>query len=473
MRLKQDKQRRFDFHRATLKITRQHHERYAAISEILDETPAIVREVHDDVVGMLERESRRVSRRGRRCRFTSENLLRLLICQVIEGLSLREVVVRVDDSDAFRTFTRIHDGPMMDFTTLCRLRSSIRAETWKKVNQALAKAAVAAELIHGDRLRLDTTLVETNIRWPSDSGLLWDTYRTLGRLIRMGRELDSTVADDRRLQDKKAKKLQLAIAREVAKRKRKECRVKRLYGALIGHGEAILAIAIVAAERLGKLGAGDRSGSMRGALAQQLSTELLRIVELGRRVVDQARRRVLNGESVPATEKIYSIFEPHTELIKRGKAGKEIEFGHMVSLAQVESKFITDYDVCPRRPVEPDLIEPIVRAHCKLFGQAPTELSADKGYHRTTTVSRLAETVDTVAIGPRRRSSEDVEHSEPSELFKLAQMFRAGIEGSISFLKRAFRMARCFDKGWAHYASNVGRIVFSHNLVVLARLWPT
>ena len=115
----------------------------------------------------------------------------------------------------------------------------------------------------------------------------------------------------------------------------------------------------------------------------------------------------------------------------------------------------------------------MVKSHRKLFGKVPSELSADKGFHRTATIDRLSNDIDLVAIGrPRRRSLEDAQ-VEYDEVFKLAQMFRAGIEGTISFLKRAFRMFRCFDKGWAHFAANVGRIVFGHNLVVLARLRPT
>lgn len=113
-----------------------------------------------------------------------------------------------------------------------------------------------------------------------------------------------------------------------------------------------------------------------------------------------------------------------------------------------------------------------MKSHRKLFGKAPAELSADKGFHRRTTIDRLSSEVDLVAIGrPRSRNLEDAP-VEYDEVFKTAQMFRAGIEGKISFLKRAFRMSRCFDKGWGHFAANVGRIVFGHNLVILARLRP-
>jgi IS5 family transposase len=469
MRLQKDRQGRFDFQRSTLRITNEFYERYSAISETLERSPRVLALLNRDIGGALDREARARRRRGRPCEYTSENVLRILVCQVVEGLALREVAVRIDDSWALRQFVRIHDGPMMDFTTLCRLKNAIKPATWKKINQALAKSAVEAELIDGEQLRLDTTLVETNIRWPSDSGLLWDICRVIARLIRKARKIDPAVAADARLQDKRAKKLLVAVARETGKRKIREHRLQRLYGALIRQAEAFLETAGAAVAQLAEAVAGKRLGLLESVLAEEIAKQLKHFSALGQRVVDQARRRVLQGEQVPATEKLYSIFEPHTELIKRGKAGKPVEFGHMVALDQVGSKFITGYEVFDRRPTEHQLVEPAVRAHSKLFGRPPSQVSADKGYHSRATLERVADDVETVAIGNPKRSGDDNDAGSMDALFRIAQAFRAGIEGTISFLKRAFRMFRCFDKGWEHFASAIGRIIFGHNLVVLAR----
>jgi len=109
---------------------------------------------------------------------------------LIEGLPLRDTVVRIDDSDFLRRSSRIEGGPMMDFTTLDRLRNAIRPETWKRVNELLAAHAVKEGRLKGESLRMDTTAVETNIHWPSDSGLLWDSYRTLSRVLEDVRTLD-------------------------------------------------------------------------------------------------------------------------------------------------------------------------------------------------------------------------------------------------------------------------------------------
>jgi IS5 family transposase len=167
---------------------------------------------------------------------------------------------------------------------------------------------------------------------------------------------------------------------------------------------------------------------------------------------------------------LFSIFEPHTELLKRGKAGKDVEFGHMIQIAQVDGKFITDYDVFDKKPVEHQLVTLALESHKKLFGEYPDTLAADKGYYESmAVVERLENKVEVVSIAKKgRRTSQETER-EHDPLFRLAQCFRAGVEGTISFLKRMLRLARCFNKGWEHYVSTVGQTILAHNLLILAR----
>ena len=155
---------------------------YEAISDLLDGTPKLLDLVHRDLEAALNDENLERKRRGAFC-YTSDMVLRLVLCQIIEGTSLRGIVVRVDDSNYLRRFTRLYDGPMMGHTALCQLRNAIRPETWRRLNRVLAQAAVQDNLITGEALRLDTTAVETNIHWPTDSSLLFDCYLTLGRLV--------------------------------------------------------------------------------------------------------------------------------------------------------------------------------------------------------------------------------------------------------------------------------------------------
>src|SRR5439155_12600146 len=197
MRKKRDTQGWIEFQPSSLKLTTQYFARYEGISEILDETPKLLALLHRDLERALELENRRRKRRGGFV-YTSEMVLRLCLCQVIEGASLREIIVRVDDSHYLRRFTRIHGGPMMNHATLCKLRNAIQPETWKKLNGGLAKTAVEGERISGETLGLDTTAVETNIHWPTDSSLLWDGYRTLGGLIDHAREIDPGAVGNQR-----------------------------------------------------------------------------------------------------------------------------------------------------------------------------------------------------------------------------------------------------------------------------------
>jgi IS5 family transposase len=428
----------------------------------LDQAPELLDLIHKD----LEKTLKSVNRgsRGRRPTYTTEHVLRILVCQALEGASLRGIVVRIDDSNFLRRFTRIDGLTMMDYTTLCILKNSIRNETWKAINRRLAEYAVQSELIEGDKLRLDTTAVETNIHWPTDSTLLWDAYRTLGRLIRQAREIDPEAVGTRRLQAQRAKRLQHKITRRATKKGRSAQQLQPLYMQLIEMVEDLFGWARSVGQALAKRKRFDSVMDM--ARATAIVQQIDHYIDLGQRVVNQARRRVLEGERVPNEEKLFSIFEPHTELLKRGKAGKDVEFGHMIQIEQVDGKLITNYDVFDKKPVEHQLVARALESHKKLFGEYPDTLAADKGYYESmAAVERLEKKVAVVSIGKKGRRTLQETEREHDLLFRLAQRFRAGVEGTISFLKRSFRLARCLNKGWEHFVSTVGQTIFAHNLL--------
>ena len=246
--------------------------------------------------------------------------------------------------------------------------------------------------------------------------------------------------------------------------------MKPLYQRLLVQVEGILDLAEVVAGRLGKKLDRTSSESPVRDWIEVLREQLFHFGSLGRRVLDQARRRVLFGEKVPNDEKLFSIFEEHTELLKRGKVGKDIEFGHMVQVQQVEEKFITDYAVFDRKPVEHRLLAPALRSHRELFGQDPQRLTADKGYYESMDAIReLEERVPTVAIGKKGRRSLDETLRETDPVFRHAQRFRAGVEGTISFLKRCLGLFRILRRGWERFQAAVGESVVVHNLLILAR----
>jgi IS5 family transposase len=198
--------------------------------------------------------------------------------------------------------------------------------------------------------------------------------------------------------------------------------------------------------------------------------ELAGYLSIVKKIIDQAERRIFQGEQVLSEKKVYSLFEDHTELLKRGKAGKPIEFGHKVLVAQTAEKFIHHYQVLPRRKEDTELLAPTLKAHRKLFGDGPDVLAADKGFYESREqLAELGKVISVVSIGKKGRRTEEELARESTEDFKEGQRFRAGSEGSISVLKRAFKLKKSLFKGFKHYAAGIGLAVFCHNLVVLTQ----
>ena len=203
------------------------------------------------------------------------------------------------------------------------------------------------------------------------------------------------------------------------------------------------------------------------ALAQSLAVDLGHYVELANQVISQTERRVFQGETVPANEKIVSIFEDHTDIII--KDNRETQYGHKICLTTGASGLVTDVVVEPGNPADSTLAVKMIERHKELFGKAPRQASFDGGFasrRNLADIKRLG--VQDVAFSKRcRLEIEDMVKSK--HVYRQLRAFRAGIEGTISFLKRILRLARCFNKGWKHFASTVGQTVFAHNLLILAR----
>lgn len=456
MRSKFNPQAQLDFRPSISSLTTEYCQKYESVSTILDENPEFVDLVHCE----LKQEPGETSRNP--SRFTSDTVLRVLIAMIIEGLSLRDTVVRIDDSHYLRRFVRIYDAAMMDFTTLCKLRNKISSETWDNINARLGRYAVDNAMISGEAVRVDTTAVETDVHYPSDSSLLWDTYRTLAGLIDQARRVAPEAVGKGRLHTRRAKKLAQRIGRLARSERGRNQRIEA-YETLIFMVSRILNWSCSVAAGLRETSEDDDIHD-----CTTLRSRIEHFASLGARVVDQAQRRVLNGEQVPNHEKLFSIFEEHTELLKRGKAKRDIEYGHMIQIQQVSEKFITDYTVFANKPVEYQLLPSIVESHESLFGAPPRTLAADKAYYQGNTVKCIEEKVNLVSIGKKGRGAPD--HRETSPEFKDAQRFRAGVEGSIAFLKRFLMLGRVLNRGMAHFTATVGVTVLAHNLLVLSRL---
>jgi IS5 family transposase len=432
------------------KVVRDYRARYRAISQVLDANPEILSAVHRDLRKLSAGDSR-----GRKGDYTSENILRALIVQHIEGLPFRETVIRIGSDPFLQDFLRMRKKAVMDYSFLDRCFLVVEPRTWKRVNELLGRHGVARGTVDPDVIRTDTTVVESNIHWPTDSSLLWDTWRVASRLLKRAREIVPGCCPHR-FHDRKIKRLHLYVTRYMpsksASRRRKVALSLRT---LIERTAWIVAVA-------GEFCTTQASRSALGTIVLELRAYLPAM----KTVVATARRAQLDGQTVPASDRVFSLFEPHSELIKRGRRQRPVEFGHKVLLCESAEKFITDYEVYEKQEADCDLTEPVIQRHQKLFGRRPTVLTADKGFCPTETkFAELAEQIDTLAIPRRMRDFMD-------KVLAHWQAFRAGIEGTISGLKRAFRLIRCFFRGFRSFKAAVGLGVFCHNLIVLADTSP-
>jgi IS5 family transposase len=309
--------------------------------------------------------------------------------------------------------------------------------------------------------------VETDIHFPMDSSLLCDCVEVLSRLLKQVQRLDPSVVGPWRSRVRNAKRLTQKLLRGGATL-HKATR-KKWYGKLIAATARVMARAAEVRERIGAGHVAVKNPLDRLEL-EAWAQDLGHYLPLAAQCVAQARKRVLEEQEVPNAEKIFSIFEPHTELLMRGKAGKKVEFGHMVEVRQIEGGLITHYKTHAKRPAEPPLLIQAVAEHKGMFGCAPEVCAGDKGFYSAEAVARAAALgIEEVCVPKKGRRNEEEEKREHSRWFKLAQAFRAGIEGTISVLKRVFGLWRCLREGWVHFQSWVGTGVLAHNLVLLAR----
>jgi len=431
-----------------LKIVAEYEEKYKRLSNRLDEHPELVTLVHRDLQKLSQG-----GPKGRKGDFTSENIFRTLIVMTIEGLPLRKAVVRIAHSPFLQDFARLVDGRVMDYSFLDKCFHAIQPETWQKINHVLARQAAEEGIIDPSKNRTDTTVVEANIHYPTDSSLLWDSWRVTARLLRRARKR-CRYPLFHRFHDTKVKALHLFITRYAASpSKERQQEVRSKFRTLL---ERVRWIAYIAESFCADV-AGTTDIDLL-AIAKELRDFLPSI----HTVIETAERAGLRGEKVPASERVFSIFEPHVELIKRGKRSKPVEFGHKVVLSQVQGKFITYVE--PLEVQEPDneQTEPALEKHKRTFGTYPDMMAGDKGMNPCAEKrAKLEAKVKVLAI-PRKLSDWGEEGMVEW------QGFRAGIEGTISVLKRAFRLARCLFRGFKHFAAAVGLSVVCHNLVVLA-----
>src|SRR5712672_3364362 len=433
-----------------------------AISKFLDSQHEMIERVRRDLVRGLKK-----PRKGRRG-LTAPQVLRSLVVMRVKNWDYRELRERISDGVTLRQFTDFYCDPVPKHDAFNRGFNRLTPQTLKAINDMVVQAAVTLGLEDGAKLRVDTTVVETDIHHPTDNTLLWDVVRVVTRLVgRLAKALKMRRIKGFRDRRRSAHRRMYEIQR-MTTRQRQE-RQTTIYRALIGIAEDVVASAKTALEKTATMRGKDLFAAM---AIDDIRDEIAHYYGLGSCVIDQARRRVLEGEQVPNAEKIYSIFEAHTDLIKRGKVRTPVEFGHKVFLAESAQGLITQYEVLKGNPVDEIHVAPSLERHLESFGRAPELYGSDRGFFSEQNVASCAQEGVTVVCIPQRggKKTPEREAYEKSADFKAGQRFRAGIEGRISVLFRGRGMKRCLAEGHERFELWVAAAVLANNLMNVAAL---
>jgi len=392
-----------------------------------------------------------------------EVVLRMLVVKRLYGYSYAETERVVRDSLSLRQFCRVYLNDVPDEKTLMRWAKVIQAKTLEKFNERIMQLAVERKVTRGRKLRTDGTVVESNIRTPSDNRLLADGVRVLARTVVRARELlQQKVQEPFEDFTQAAKQRARPIGETLRKRTEAAKTVGRQqYQELLEMTQKTIESARRIQKQLQKL-----PEKKAKRLAQTLETFLPRTEQ----VVDQTTRRILQGKQVPASEKIVSLFEEHTDIICRGKESRPVEYGHKIWLNEVEGGLVSHYRILEGNPRDADQWKPSLKAHLKTFHQVPQQASGDRGLYSEPN-AQLAHDLGVKKVilpqpGYRSKTRLKQEHKA---WFVKGRHWHAGIEGRISVLKRAHDLGRCLAHGLNGFQCWVGWGVIAGNLAVLGR----
>lgn len=428
----------------------------------------IDRILEDDEI--FQRVKRDLSRRCPKTLITGRNstpvevIIRLLALKHLYNWSYEDTLRFVSDSLVLRWFCRVYLHPLCSDKTLLRWANLIQPQTLEVFNERLSIIACGLKLTRGRKLRTDGTVVETHIHHPTDSSLLADGVRVLSRLLKRAKGLlqDETQLAVETFRDRNRSARNAARRISAAARQRGEAaqaRIQETYHHLVRITQANVEQArqVLAALK-------DRQDEQ----AQKVRTSLEQFIPRVAHVIAQATRRVLMGEQVPASEKIVSIFEPHTDIICRGKADRPVEFGRKVWLDEVEGGIVSHYRVLDGNPPDVEQWIPSLEHHVALFGRPPAQASADRGVYSAPNEAYAEQIGVKRVILPKSGHKSDARRQhEQQRWFKRGRRFHAGIEGRISVLKRKHGLNRCLYHGEDGFWRWVGWDIIAGNLAVM------
>lgn len=424
----------------------EHAKQLQDLSELLDEHPIILTLIERDF------DKKDVAKTGA-CGLSLESILRCLLLKQILGVSYRKLAFHLSDSPTYRAFARLRSADMPSKSALQGTVRRISPETLEQINQQLMLCWAEEQTLSLDSLRIDSTVVESNIADPLDSQLLNDGVRVLSRM--MASSLSTTGVKHRFVdQRKKAKSLSFQIFHE--KKPAKDVLYPKL-----------LSCVSVTLKQLARAIVKTRQEAINVSEARLWIAEAEHYRLLLLRVIDQTQRRVFKQEKVPASEKIVSLFEPHTDIIV--KTNRDVQYGHKINLATQAEGFVTYLNIETGNPSDKSLFLPVLEASKKDYGCVPMETVADGGYASRANVEQAREDGVDRAVFNKRCGLGFHEMGVKKKTFDRLRNFRAGVEGNISELKRALGLGKATWKGYDGFAAYVWSSALSYNLVRMIR----
>lgn len=426
-----------------------HAKELQALAGLIDQHPKIADLILQDLV--------REGCQATGARGTSADLIfRALLLKQMHSWSYDELHFHLSDSQTFRTFCHIpwhQKAPAR--STLAAAIKKIRPQTLEAIHHIFLSDAVKRKIESGQRTRVDCTVVQTLMHEPTDSQLLWDCIRVLTRHMKKVRDLlppGSFAFSNRK---KRAKRR----CREIATARRKAARLAP-YRDLVKVAEEIEGKALEAAQRL-------RDAGLHAAKAKRLLERLQHHLALTHRVLDQTRRRVFAGESVPAQEKVVSIFEHHSDIIR--KDFRQTYYGHKICLNVGKTSMVLDCQILRGNPADATLALPAIERQQEALGRPPKQAVFDGAFGSKANLQDIKKLGARDVVFTKGRSLHVSDMAKSLYVYRKLRSFRAGVEGVISYLKYTFGLHRCTWRSWPSFQSYVWSSIIASNLLIMAR----
>ena len=422
-----------------------------------------------DAVYEAQGQRRPNSRRRGRKQTSSEATLRLAVLKHVRNWSFEETEREVRANVVYRQFTRIGAEKVPDAKTIGRLVQALGPEVVQQIHQRVVGVAQEKKVVQGRKLRVDTTVVEANVHYPTDSSLLEDGARVLTRTMKKIVEVTKKAGTGLRNRMRSIGHRAMEIARTSrSKGPQVQEKMKQGYRKLLRTARQVVNQAKRFQQEIA-------SGVKRAVPGQQKSVlrdlrgELETMLPRVQQVIRQAKARVLGGD-VHVPGKLVSVFEPSMEVIRKGKASKPTEFGKMIKIQEAENQIVTDYEVFEKRPSDSDLLVPAVEKHREQFGRVPHMVAGDAAFYSAANERELEVMgVKQISVPNRSTKSPERRRHQKKRSFRRGQKWRTGSEGRISVLKRRHGLNRCRYRGDAGMQRWVGLGVIADNLINIGR----